>query len=139
MDLVDHLHIETVSATRERVEALMPIRPEVMQPHGYVHGGATIALLETVASIGAELSTDFTLERPFGVDVHVRHRKGGTAGTLRGVAELAREEPSRAGGVKQFWDVAAFDDAGEVVSDGVIMTKIVPLSRLEEKARQQVI
>ena len=87
-----------------------------------------------MASIGAEQSTDFERERPFGVDVRVRHRKGGKKGLLRGVADLDREEVSeRTGAVKQYWNVAAYDEAGDVVSDGVIMTKIVPLAHLEAK------
>ena len=134
MALTETLHIDTVSAGRRHVEAVMPITSDVLQPHGYLHGGATIALLETVASIGAEQSTDFERERPFGVDVRVRHRKGGKKGLLRGVADLDREEVSeRTGSVKQYWNVAAYDDAGDVVSDGVIMTKIVPLVHLEAK------
>ena len=85
MALTDTLRIETVSADKRHVEATMPIVPEVFQPHGYLHGGATIALLETVASIGTEQNTDFDKERPFGIDVQVRHRKSGKEGTLRGV------------------------------------------------------
>ena len=91
MALTETLHIDTVSAGRRHVEAVMPITSDVLQPHGYLHGGATIALLETVASIGAEQGTDFERERPFGVDVRVRHRKGGRKGMLRGVADLDRE------------------------------------------------
>ena len=50
------------------------------------------------------------------------------------MADLDREEVSeRTGAVKQYWNVAAYDDAGDVVSDGVIMTKIVPLVHLEAK------
>lgn len=138
MALTDLLHIETISADPQRVEAVMPITPEVFQPHGYLHGGATIALLETVASMGTERNTDFDKERPFGIDVHVRHRKSGTSGMLRGVAELDREETSeRTGAVKQYWNVVACDDAGDVVSDGVIMTKIVSLEYLEQKRRER--
>ena len=106
--------------------------------YGYLHGGATIALLETVASIGTEQNTDFDKERPFGIDVQVRHRKSGKEGTLRGVADLDREEVSeRTGAVKQYWNVAAYDDAGDVVSDGVIMTKIVSLARLAQKEQER--
>ena len=65
MALTDTLRIETVSADKRHVEATMPIVPEVFQPHGYLHGGATIALLETVASIGTEQNTDFDKEVPF--------------------------------------------------------------------------
>lgn len=137
MTLVETLHIKTLSASKDRVEAVMPITPEVYQPFGYLHGGATIALLETVASIGTEQNTDFENERPFGIDVQIRHRKSGKKGLLRGVAELDHEEMSSSGAMKQFWSVVAFDDAGDVVSDGVIMTKIVPLARLAEKERER--
>lgn len=136
MTFADDLGIQVESAGEERVEAVMPITPRVLQPFGFVHGGATIALLETVASVGAEQRANLEEERPFGVDVHVRHRKSGRAGMLRGVAELMREEPSRTAGVKQFWSVAAFDDAGDVVSDGEVVTKIVPIAYLEERARR---
>ena len=85
-----------------------------------------------------EQNTDFDKERPFGIDVQVRHRKSGKEGTLRGVADLDREEVSeRTGAVKQYWNVAAYDDAGDVVSDGVIMTKIVSLARLAQKEQER--
>lgn len=138
MALTDLLCIETVSSDPNRVEVVMPITSEVFQPHGYLHGGATIALLETAASIGAEQNTDFDKERPFGIDVHVRHRRSGTSGTLRGVAVLDREETSeRTGAVKQYWNVAAYDDEGNVVSDGAIMTKIVSLAYLDRRKRER--
>ncbi|WP_080799023.1 PaaI family thioesterase [Arabiibacter massiliensis] len=137
MTFADALGIRVESADEQRVEAVMPITPEVLQPFGFVHGGATIALLETAASIGAELRANLDEERPFGVDVHVRHRKSGRAGTLRGVAELDREEPSRAAGMKQFWRVAAYDDAGDVVSEGEVVTKIVSLDYLARKNRER--
>lgn len=137
MALTDTLHIKATDVCETRVEAVMPITPDLYQPHGYLHGGATIALLETVASIGTEQNTDFDNERPFGIDVHVRHRKSGKNGVLRGVAELDRQEPSSAGGVKQYWNVVAYDEDGDVVSDGVIMTKIVPLARLAQKEQER--
>lgn len=137
MALTDTLHIETVSADAHRVEATMPITPEVSQPYGYLHGGATIALLETVASIGTGLNTDLEKERPFGIEVQVRHRKSATAGMARGVATLDREETGRAGSLKQYWAVCAYDDEGDVISDGVVVTKIVSLARLAERAQEQ--
>ncbi|MEG0322959.1 MAG: PaaI family thioesterase [Raoultibacter sp.] len=125
-------HVEFLESTKERVVAQMPIVPEVFQPFGFLHGGATIALLESAASAGAENNTDFEKERPFGIDVHVRHWKSGKAGMLKGVAELESTERG-----KQFWKVTAYDDGGDVVSDGAIITKIVSLERLAEKERER--
>lgn len=138
MTLNDTLHITITSSCKTRVEAEMPITPDLHQPFGFLHGGATIALLESAASKGAEENADFETERPFGVDVHVRHRKSGKAGLLRGVAQLDRQETSeRSGAVKQFWNVVAYDDEGDVVSEGVIVTKIVSLAYLASKERER--
>ena len=115
--LISLLGIRFIEATPERCEAVMPITDAVLQPFGFVHGGATLALLET--------------ERPFGTRVDVRHRKSGRAGSVRGVAELERVE-----GVKQIWRVNAYDDEGDVMSTGTFETKIVTLAYLAERGRR---
>ena len=129
--LISLLGIRFTEATPERCEAVMPITDAVLQPFGFVHGGATLALLETVASRAAELRADLETERPFGTRVDVRHRKSGRAGSVRGVAELERVE-----GVKQIWRVNAYDDEGDVMSTGTFETKIVTLAYLAEKGRR---
>lgn len=128
MSFTDELKIEFIEASAERVAAVMPLRPALHQPYGFVHGGVTLTLLETVASKGAEFYTDFASERPFGIGIEVRHRKSAREGTLRGVAEIDHVE-----GRRQFWRVTAFDDAGDIVSDGTFVTKVVTLERLREK------
>ena len=129
--LISLLGIRFTEATPERCEAVMPITDAVLQPFGFVHGGATLALLETVASRAAELRADLETERPFGTRVDVRHRKPGRAGSVRGVAELERVE-----GVKQIWRVNAYDDEGDVMSTGTFETKIVTLAYLAERGRR---
>lgn len=126
------LGVEFLLATPERVEARMPITPSITQPFGLVHGGATISLLESVASLGGMLRCELETQQPFGVDVHVRHRKSGREGFVRGVATFEREEPSqgRAGGVKQYWAVTAFDNADDVMSEGTIIVRVVERARL---------
>lgn len=75
------------------VEAEMPITPALLQPFGFLHGGATIALLESVASAGGELACDLETEQPFGVEVTIRHKKSGREGDVaRGVAKLAERK-----------------------------------------------
>ena len=51
--LLATLGIEVTEATRERVVATMPVGPRVHQPFGLLHGGASVALAETVASTAA--------------------------------------------------------------------------------------
>ncbi len=129
--LISLLGIRFTETTPERCEAVMPITDAVLQPFGFVHGGATLALLETVASRAAALRADLETERPFGTRVDVRHRKSGRAGSVRGVAELERVE-----GVKQIWRVNAYDDEGDVMSTGTFETKIVTLAYLAERGRR---
>lgn len=128
---IDFMQIETIRSEKDFVEMTMPILPEYLQPYGYLHGGATIALLETAASMGAVNSTDLEKERPFGVEVHIRHRKSGKSGMLRGVARLDRLEAN-----KQFWNVVAYDDEDEVISEGEVICKVASLERLAEKTQE---
>ena len=115
MTLLDTLGITTVSVSADRVEMRMPVRPEIYQPHGFLHGGATIALLESCASRAAEERTDFDKELIFGLETTIRHKKARKDGMITGVAELEREEPSY-GGRKQFWHVIAADELGDTIS-----------------------
>lgn len=131
------LDVSFVSESPVCVRADMPITSAVLQPFGFLHGGATIALLESAASRGSELNADLDTERPFGIDVHVRHRKSGKAGLLHGEALLDREEDQGERGRKQFWKVVATDDEGDVVSEGVIVVKIVSLERLALKEQER--
>ena len=132
LDLNETLGIEFTSMTTERVEAVMPIRPRIMQQFGVVHGGATLTLLEAVASMGAALMADLSKEAAFGIESNVRHRKSGVKGMVRGVATLNRIE-----GNKQYWDIVAYDDEGDVISDGTFTTKIVSYERLAEIERRR--
>ena len=107
------------------VEAEMPVREELKQVFGFLHGGATIALLESAASLGARMTADLENELVFGVDVHVRHRNSVQEGMIRGEAQLDHEEATRPGVRKQFWNIAAYDDNGNTVSEGAIIIKVV--------------
>lgn len=136
MTLLDTLQIEVVSVSPERVEMTMPITEAHQQPHGFLHGGATIALLESCASRGADARTDFDKELPFGLESTIRHKKPGKQGVLHGLAELDHEDPSY-GGRKQFWHVVATDDEGDTVSEGTFVTKIVTLEHFASKQKSR--
>jgi 1,4-dihydroxy-2-naphthoyl-CoA hydrolase len=72
------------------------------------------------------------VEQPFGVVIEVRHHKPGVSGNVTGVATFVNEEPCR-GGVKQYWDVVAYDDDGDIMTGGTIMTKTMLKSYLEQR------
>ena len=126
MDFNKLLGITFPEASATFVRAELPITDAIRQPYGFVHGGATLTLLEAAASLGAESHTDLSRELPFGVNVNVTHRKSGVDGTLHGEAAFDREETSSKGYRKLFWNVCARDDAGDVISEGTVMCMIVP-------------
>lgn len=131
-------NITNVLAGPERAISVMKIAPHMCQPFGVLHGGATLTLLEAVASRGCDMRADLDTERPFGINVNVWHKKSGKSGVLVGYAELDHEEHSANGsGRKQFWNVRAVDQEGDIVSEGTVITKIVTLEYLEKKAAER--
>ena len=88
MDFNKLLGITFPEASATFVRAELPITDAIRQPYGFVHGGATLTLLEAAASLGAEFHTDLSRELPFGVNVNVTHRKSG-------VDELASSPAAR--------------------------------------------
>ena len=129
------LGLSMVEDSPTHVRMDMPLRPGLMQPFGILHGGATIALLESAASWGATLDADLSIEVPFGVRADIKHKKPGREGTVHGEATLDHIEDQGKRGRKLFWHVRATDDAGDVISEGTFVTKTVSKKRLAEKAR----
>ena len=102
MTLLDTLHITYDVVTPEHVEMSMPISEEIYQPHGFLHGGATLALLESCASRGAEARTDFDKELPLSL-IHICKGKNSTVHDLvlaRGASEADWERIKRPIGLK---------------------------------------
>lgn len=116
----------------DKVVAELDISPRLYQPFGFLHGGVTLALIESAASRAADMRTDFSKERPFGVHIEVDHKKPGKQGVLRATAVFDHQEKN-----KQIWNVEVRDEDDDIVSDGIFITKIVSLERLAEKERER--
>ncbi len=132
MSFQDGLEITITFADKTRACADMPIVDEIRQQYGYVHGGATISLLETVAGACVEKYVDLTQERPFGTHLDIHHIKTGKNGVLHAKAVLDAVE----GGNKYIFHGVVRDDEGDVISTGKIVYRVVTLERLREKEAQ---
>src|SRR5256885_9356891 len=108
--LLKTLGIEIVEAGKERVVARMPVTPRVHQPFGLLHGGASVALAETVASAGAWMCVDQAKERVVGLEINANHLRGKREGTLTAVAT-----PVHVGRRTQVWEVVITDEAKKAV------------------------
>ncbi len=125
--LVKTLGIEVISIEPDHAEIDMPITPDLLQPFGWVHGGATAALLESCASYGALASCDLNSELALATHLKIDHRRSARDGYLHATADLEKTNPSkgRSGGVNQHWAVYAKDDEGNVISEGTVIMRIM--------------
>lgn len=95
--------------TPQRVVATMPVEPRVHQPFGFLHGGASVALAESVASIGGSLAAPEGMIA-MGLEINANHVRPMREGTLR-----ATGTPLHVGRTTQVWDVRLTDDTDRLV------------------------
>lgn len=108
--LLSTLDIELTEMTQQRVVATMPVTPKVHQPFGLLHGGASLVLAETVASMAAWLNVDQATERVVGLEINANHLRGKRDGVITAVAT-----PAHIGRRTQVWEVRITDEVGKLV------------------------
>jgi len=105
------LGIEFTAATKNSLEARMPITPKLYQPMEVVHGGALISLAESVGSAASFLLVDPELFNVMGSAVNSQHIAPARTGILEAKATLLVK-----GDFKHIWDVKIMDDTGKLIS-----------------------
>lgn len=108
-NMVGHLGIEFEEVTLERVVATMPVDHRTVQPFGILHGGASVALAETVASVGAVLHAGDG-RTAVGMEINANHVRPGREGRVRAVAT-----PVHVGRSSTIWEIRIADEAGKLV------------------------
>lgn len=119
--LLTTLGIEFVETTRERVVARMPVGPKVHQPFGLLHGGASVALAETVASTGAWLNCDQAHEHVVGIEINANHLRAKRDGWVTATAT-----PVHVGRRTQVWEIRIEDEQGKAVCVSRCTVAVVP-------------
>ncbi len=97
--VADLLDIELVETTPERVTATMPVTPNHHQPFGVLHGGVSVVLAESVASVGGYLAAPEGYTA-VGMEVNANHVRSVKKGRLAAVAT-----PLHTGSTTHVWDV----------------------------------
>lgn len=120
--LADQLGIVFESVEAEQVVATMPVTPEHHQPLGYLHGGASVVLAETVASVGATASS-LPEKVAFGLEINANHVRPVQSGTLRAVGERLH-----AGRTTQVWQIRIADADGKLICVSRCTLALVPAS-----------
>lgn len=108
--LLETLGIVVTEASPRRVVATMPVGPANHQPYGLLHGGASVALAETVASIGSALRPDGGTQRAVGLEINANHVRSVRSGLVTAVAT-----PIHQGRSTQVWGIEIRDEQGRLV------------------------
>jgi uncharacterized protein (TIGR00369 family) len=104
------LGIEIVELSDARVVATMPVDARTRQPFGILHGGASIALAETVASFGAVALIDREHYMAVGQEINGNHLRPKLDGIVR-----ATGVPGHVGRTTQVWSIEIRDEEGRLV------------------------
>ena len=120
--LLETLGIRTVEVSPDRVVLEMDVGPRVHQPMGLLHGGATAALAETAASLGAYLNCAPEREYAVGTDLNISHLRARRDGSVRGTAV-----PVRKGRTVHVWNIEIVDQDGVGVAVARCTLAIRPL------------
>lgn len=101
------------SAKFDEVRAEVPVRPEILQPYGLVHGGIYSTMIETLASVGAAMNAMPRGQSTVGLENTTSFLKAVRKGTLHGQAV-----PLTRGRRTQVWEVSIRDDDDRIVATG---------------------
>ena len=107
--LADALGIVIERFDEDSVTGSMPVDARTHQPYGLLHGGASVALAETLGSLGAQLTVDASRYRVVGLDINANHVRGVRAGRVTAVAR-----PYHLGRTTQVWSIEQHDERGKL-------------------------
>lgn len=120
--LPTHIGIEFTQIGDDFLQARMPVDDRTRQPFGILHGGASVALAETLGSIGASLVIDRTRYRGVGQEINANHvraiKEGFVIGTTR---------PLHIGRRSHVWEIRIVDEQERLVCISRITMAIIDL------------
>lgn len=108
--LLEALGIEITELGEGRVVATMPVDHRTHQPFGLLHGGASVALAETVASIGAYALVDQETENVVGLEINANHVRAVRNGTVTATGTVLHR-----GKTTMVWDIKIVDEQQRLV------------------------
>jgi 1,4-dihydroxy-2-naphthoyl-CoA hydrolase len=108
--LIEALGIEVTHIEKGKVVATMPVDERTKQPFGLLHGGASVALAETVASVGAFELVDKEHQAVAGLEINANHVRPITEGYVTAVATVLHQGKST-----MVWDIKITDKEDRLI------------------------
>lgn len=109
--LMETLGIEYIDAGEDFLTAKMPVTPKVHQPMGILHGGASVALAESVGSAASQLFIDRNKHIVKGLEISANHLKSKREGDVFATARILHK-----GRTTHLWEIRVVDENGVLIS-----------------------
>ena len=119
--LVEHLDIRVTEVGDDWLRGTMPVDKRTHQPFGLLHGGASVALAETLGSMAANMVLDTSREMAVGLDINANHVRAVTSGLVTGTARILHR-----GRTTQVWEIRIEDDRQRLVCISRLTMAVVP-------------
>ena len=108
--LTSTIGIEITDIGDDFICGKMPVDERTIQPFGLLHGGASVALAETLGSIGGGIKVYQNNETVVGIEINANHLKSARDGWVYGKAS-----PIRIGKKNQVWNIEITNESGELI------------------------
>jgi 1,4-dihydroxy-2-naphthoyl-CoA hydrolase len=108
--LAEHLDIRVTEIGPDYLRATMPVNSHTHQPMGILHGGASVALAETLGSVAANLCVDIEKYVCVGQEINANHLRPVSSGLVIGTAR-----PFHIGGRSHVWGIEIRDQQDKLV------------------------
>lgn len=122
--MMEFLGIECTEIGDDYIVATMPVDHRTHQPMGLLHGGASVALIESIGSLGSALLLDLSKEYPVGLEVNANHVGGMKSGIVKAVGKIIH-----AGRSTHLWQVDLFNmETDKLICTGRLTIMIIQRS-----------
>jgi 1,4-dihydroxy-2-naphthoyl-CoA hydrolase len=101
----EHIGIRFTEVGEDYLVATMPVDHRTQQPYGMLHGGASVALAETIGSVGSALVIDREKFMCVGLEINANHIRSVKEGYVKAIAK-----PIHTGAITHVWDIKIFDE-----------------------------
>ncbi len=119
--LMETLEIEYIDVGENHLLARMPVTPRVHQPDGVLHGGASVALAESVGSAASYIFMDAKQFQIRGIEIAANHVKSISQGYVYAKASIIHK-----GRTTQLWEIKITNEEGELISNCKLTTIALP-------------
>lgn len=119
--LMEQIDIRFTEVGDDYIVGTMPVDARTHQPFGLLHGGATVALAETLGSSAANCCLDLSTHYAVGLEINTNHLRPVRSGLVKGTAR-----PIHIGRSTQVWEIRSEDEAGKLTAISRLTMAVVP-------------